>query len=295
MYSAEYYIPSHITGFFVPFFSDDFLKAGSTGAGVSLSLGTRTKIEVREGDDSVEVYVNGNKTIENTNSVSFNCINLIKERYPKYFVNKSILIEHYSDVPVESGFGASASAALGICFSIKDLINISTDQCVRFAHESEVKGLTGLGDVVSEIKGGVEIRKTPGIYGVVENIPASNLEILAVSLGIKKTESILKNPEKIKIIEKYGNKLLKKLIAEPSVEKMMECSKIFTYKTNIMSKNVLDLIELISENNSYEASGIMIGDGVFTFINQEDKNKVLDSLIDTKGELVISSIASGLL
>jgi len=294
MYSSEYYVPSHITGFFVPFFSDDCFKTGSTGAGVSLSSGLETKIKVIEGSGAVSFYLNGIKTKKNSAPVSLNCINLIKERYPESFVNKDILIEHESDVPVESGFGASASAALGICFSIKDLIKISPNECIRIAHEIEVKNLSGLGDVVAEVKGGVEIRKTPGIDGIIENIPSNNLKVMGISLGKKRTESVLKNPEKVKIIEKCGTKLLKKLISEPNVERLMQCSKTFTYKTGIMPKEVLDLIEVISEINSYDASGIMIGEGVFTFINEKDENKVLDTLIDIKGDIIVSAIASGL-
>jgi hypothetical protein len=61
-----------------------------------------------------------------------------------------------------------------------------------------------------------------------------------------------------------------------------------------MSKEILDLIEVISEINSYDASGIMIGEGVFTFINEKDENKVLDTLIDIKGDIIVSAIASGL-
>ncbi len=294
MYSSEYYVPSHITGFFVPFFDEDCLKTGSTGAGVSLSSGLETKIKVIEGSGTISVYLNGIKTKKNSMPVSLNCINLIKERYPESFVNKDILIEHENDVPVESGFGASASAALGICFSIKDLIKISPKECIRIAHETEVKNLSGLGDVVAEVKGGVEIRKTPGIEGIIENIPSDNLKVMGISLGKKRTESILKNPEKVKIIEKCGTKLLNKLISEPSVERLMQCSKTFTYKTGIMSKEILDLIEVISEINSYDASGIMIGEGVFTFINEKDENKVLDTLIDIKGDIIISAIAPGL-
>ena len=153
MYSSEFYVPSHITGFFVPFFSEDFLKTGSTGAGVSLSSGLETKIKVMEGSNTVDVYLNGIKATKNSAPVSLNCINLIKKRFPEYFTNKDILIEHESDVPVESGFGASASAALGICFSIKDLIKISPEECIKIAHETEVKNLSGLGDVVAEVKG----------------------------------------------------------------------------------------------------------------------------------------------
>ena len=294
MYSSEYYVPSHITGFFVPFFSDDCFKTGSTGAGVSLSSGLETKIKVIEGSGAVSFYLNGIKTKKNSAPVSLNCINLIKERYPESFVNKDILIEHESDVPVESGFGASASAALGICFSIKDLIKISPNECIRIAHEIEVKNLSGLGDVVAEVKGGVEIRKTPGIDGIIENIPSNNLKVMGISLGKKRTESVLKNPEKVKIIEKCGTKLLKKLISEPNVERLMQCSKTFTYKTGIMPKEVLDLIEVISEINSYDASGIMIGEGVFTFINEKDEKKLLDTLIDIKGDIIVSAIASGL-
>lgn len=295
MYSSEYYVPSHITGFFVPFFSDDCFKTGSTGAGVSLSLGLKTKIKVGNGCGLVNIKLNGAELNHADAPVSLNCINLIRERYPSFFTSKDILIEHECDVPVESGFGASASAALGISFSVKDLINISTEECVKIAHETEVINLSGLGDVIAEVKGGVEIRKTPGVDGIIENIPADRLKVLAISLGKKKTESVLKDPEKLRIIEKCGSKLLDKLISEPSVEKLMECSKTFTYKTGLMSKEVIDLMEVISEINSFEASGIMIGEGVFTFISEEDQDRILERVIGIKGDIVISPIAKGLL
>ena len=295
MYSSEYYVPSHITGFFVPFFSEDYLKTGSTGAGVSLSSGLKTGIKIIEGSGNVEVFLNGTKALKNNIPVSLKCLHLITEKYPKYFINKDIIIEHESDVPIGSGFGASASAALGICFSIKDLIKISPTECIRIAHETEVKSLSGLGDVVAEVKGGIEIRKTPGVDGIIENIPSNDLKVMAISLGKKKTESVLKDSGKIKIIEKCGSKLLKRLISEPNVERLMQCSKTFTYKTGIMSQEILDLVKIISEINSYDASGIMIGEGAFTFINKEDENRLLESLIDIKGEIIVSPIASGLL
>lgn len=296
MYSSEFYVPSHITGFFVPYFSDDILKSGSTGAGVSLSKGLKTKISVKEGNGSIEVILNGIYIKNDKAPVTLNCITLIKERYGTYFKNKDIQIEHVSDVPVEAGFGASASAALGICFSIRDFISISEEECMKIAHETEVKSLSGLGDVVAEIKGGIEIRKTPGALGTIDNIPLTqNLEVMAISLGKKKTENILKDPDKLKIIEKHGTSLLDKLIKEPNVEKLMECSKEFTYKTGIMSSEVLDIIEIISETNTFNAAGIMIGEGAFTFINDNDRSKVINSLKDIKGEIIISPIAQGLI
>ncbi|KYC46176.1 MAG: Pantoate kinase [Candidatus Methanofastidiosum methylothiophilum] len=295
MYSSEYYVPSHITGFFVPFFSDDCFKTGSTGAGVSLSLGLKTKIKVTNGCGLVNIKLNGTELNLVDVPISLNCIHIIKERYPSFFTNKDILIEHECDVPIESGFGASASATLGITFSIKDLINISTEECVRIAHETEVINLSGLGDVIAEVKGGVEIRKTPGIDGIIENIPSNRLKVLSISLGKKNTESVLKDPKKVKIIEKCGSKLLDKLISEPNVEKLMECSKTFTYKTGLMSKEVLDLMEFISEINNFEASGIMIGDGVFTFISEEDQDRILERVMGIKGDIIVSPIAKGLL
>ncbi len=295
MYISEYYVPSHITGFFVPFFSDDYLKTGSTGAGVSLSTGLRTVIKITKGD-GIDIFLNTKKTTKNKALVSKNCIDILKDRFQEQFKNKRIVINHYSDVPVEAGFGASASAALGICFSIKAFLSITNQQCIAIAHETEVKNLSGLGDVVAEVKGGVEIRKTPGVSGIIENIvPDKNLNVLALSLGMKKTESVLKDPKKLKLIEKCGTKQLQKLISEPTVEKMMECSREFSHKTDIFSKELLDLADTISEINSYNASGIMIGDGIFTFINKEDKEKILDLLKDIKGEIVISPISKGLL
>lgn len=296
MYNSEFYVPSHITGFFVPFFNKNILKTGSTGAGVSLSKGVRTKIKIKEGIESTNVILNGKKVSNNKVPVTLNCIKILNSRYPRYFKNKEIIIEHECHVPIEAGFGASAAAALGICFAVKDLIPITPEECIKIAHETEVISLSGLGDVVAIVKGGVEIRRTPGILGLLKNIELKEkLEVLALSLGSKKTENILNNPEKLKIIEEYGSRLLNNLIEEQTVEKLMECSREFTYKTEIMSKQVLDITDIISEVNTYNASGIMIGDGVFTFVNDKDKVKVLNTLKDIKGEVIISSIANSLL
>ena len=296
MYTSEYYVPSHITGFFVPWFSDDYLKTGSTGAGVSLLIGLKTEISITNGDGTVDVYLNGIKTSNEKVPVSINCINILKARYQEHLKNKDIIIRHYSDVPVEAGFGASASAVLGICFSIKDFLSITSEKCIEIAHETEVKNLSGLGDVIAEVKGGIEIRKTPGVSGIIENIKLKeDLKVLALSLGTKKTESVLRDPEKIKIIEKCGTKMLSKLINEPTVEKMMECSRTFTYKINIFPKEILGLVDRISEINCFNASGIMIGKGVFTFVNEEYEKKVLDLLKDINAELIVSPIAKGLL
>ncbi len=296
MYTSEYYVPSHITGFFVPWFSDDYLKTGSTGAGVSLLIGLKTEISITNGDGTVDVYLNGIKTSNEKVPVSINCINILKARYQEHLKNKDIIIRHHSDVPVEAGFGASASAVLGICFSIKDFLSITSERCIEIAHETEVKNLSGLGDVIAEVKGGIEIRKTPGVSGIIENIKLKeDLKVLALSLGTKKTESVLRDPEKIKIIEKCGTKMLSKLINEPTVEKMMECSRTFTYKINIFPKEILGLVDRISEVNSFNASGIMIGKGVFTFVNEEYEKKVLDLLKDINAEFIVSPIAKGLL
>lgn len=296
MYVSEYYVSSHITGFFVPWFNDDYLKTGSMGAGVSLSKGVRTKVKVSKGNGLVNIFVNGIKTPNDKVPVTLNCVDILKERYNGLSKNMDLIIEHENNVPIEAGFGASASAVLGVCFSLRDLLSISPEDCIRIAHETEVRSLSGLGDVIAEVKGGIEIRKTPGVEGIVENIPfEQNLKVLGICLGSKKTESILKDPNKLKIIEKCGTKLLKKLITEPTVGKMMECSKTFTYKTNILTKEILDIIDRITEINSFNAAGIMIGQGVFTFINEEDEKKVLDLLKDIKGKIVISPIAKGLL
>ena len=71
--------------------------------------------------------------------------------------------------------------------------------------------------------------------------------------------------------------------------------KKFTYKTGILSSEILELIEIISEINSFNASGIMIGEGAFTFIREEDEKKIVERLIDIKGDIIISPIGKGLL
>ena len=51
-----------------------------------------------------------------TNPISFKCLNIIKERYPKFITNKDVFIEQESDVPVGSGYGTLSFCRFSICF-----------------------------------------------------------------------------------------------------------------------------------------------------------------------------------
>jgi len=61
---AVAFAPGHISGFFAPKFDKDFLKTGSRGAGINISLGAKSEVIVNNSKDiqhCVGVLLNNEK------------------------------------------------------------------------------------------------------------------------------------------------------------------------------------------------------------------------------------------
>ena len=261
MSSATWVVPAHITGLFQIHLHDDPLKMGSRGAGFSIDNPVLTIIQFTESTtEEIQVLYN-NRVIDG--SV---CLNVAKE-FSEFTKGKRVLIQHYSRLPMQAGFGSSGAGALGTAFSMNELFSAtkSQDELGQIAHVAEVKCRSGLGDVIAQMHAGSEIRLHPGAPGIGQikklNWP-DEFKILSIYLGELSTKKIITSPEHIKKINDASDSLLLELEKEPTVEKFLDVSYQFAKETKLMNTRVENLVEELRKKK-YKASMIMLGESIF--------------------------------
>ena len=223
-------VPHRISGFFEIVDKINGVKIivperiGSRGAGFCLSARGKTEIiaEIleQENDTKVEIYINGNQLNQKAETTSY-----IVDYTKKYIKEPyKLRINHYFDLPVGCGYGASGSGALGTIFGLNYLFNLGLsyqEQC-KIAHIAEVVNRTGLGTVCGQVNGGMGIVKEPGYPCVYERIKIPlNLKIISGSFGIIHTKSILNDPVLSSKINEAGKTALNRLIINPNIKTVL--------------------------------------------------------------------------
>ncbi len=287
------FIPGHITGFFKIYRCGNLLKTGSTGAGITVNKGVYTDIIKGSG----EIYFNDNKiklcpTIELVNLFRNHLKNNPNSKF-KESEEFNYDIIHKSDFPLSCGLGTSGSCVLGASYEIGNLYNLTVEKILEFAHMSEVKCGTGLGDVIAQYTKGFVIRKKPGIpinvkrveLDVFCNVCSANTSktpydyeynVVIEILGKKETSSIISNPAWINKINAISDKLLQKLLKNPTLSNFMNLSYEFAKNTGLASDEIISLCDDLSF--TIGASQAMLGNTVFCICNNKNLNDVVSIL-----------------
>lgn len=276
---AVAFAPGHISGFFEPIFNKDMLKTGSRGAGINISLGAKSEVLVQNSNKTdFKIFLNGKKSIFPIIPTAL-----------KYLVGDNkmeITVKTTLNLPLSQGFGMSAASVVSASYAFSKIINKSFFEALKASHYAEVYHKTGLGDVISCSFGGIEIRTKPGLppWGNIEHIIGNYELVLCVIDEIIDTEKILNDFDRIKIITKYGNYCTNKLKESPTIENLFLLSKLFTEKTMLASKNVLDAIQIA--NKFGKASMCMLGNSVFAM---GETYKICDKL-KSFGNIFVCSV-----
>jgi pantoate kinase len=305
--SVSIFIPSHITGFFSINNAKNPLKKGSCGAGLLLDKGVTTRIEYSSNDNNnketyVNVIINGKKDVDNE-KITLKTLKIMEKECGLKFKD-NLTIYHDIEVPVGSGFGTSASCALGTAIGISKYLNIpiSIEKAGQIAHLAEISLGSGLGDVLSQTGKGIVIREYPGAPGIgkIKSIKKSNfysigegkdhfkdLLVLTKTIGEIDTSSIIQNPLQVKNINKIGLTMQKKILNDPTIENFMNCSYEFAKKTNLMSKEVLTIVETLRKS-SIDSAMAMLGNTVFAITEKENLYHLENENNKKKNNLKIS-------
>jgi len=255
-FKAVAFSPGHISGFFEPIFDKDFSKTGSRGAGINISLGAKSEVIVHKSNKTdLKIFLNGKKSDFPLIPMAFK--QLIGDNKMEINVKTNL------DLPLSQGFGMSAASVVSASYALSKIVNKSYYEALKASHYAEVYHKTGLGDVVSNFFGGIEIRSKPGIppWGVIEHIIGNFELVLCIIDENIDTKKILNDFDRIKLITKYGKYCTNKLKESPTIENLFLLSKLFTDKTNLASKKVLDAIQIADEFG--KASMCMLGNSIF--------------------------------
>ncbi|MBC7081292.1 MAG: hypothetical protein H5T44_03505 [Thermoplasmatales archaeon] len=246
------FAPSHITGFFEIFLKESSEKSGSRGAGLCISLGSYAIAE----------KISGKKMVAEGNIGKGEVTKLAIKR-----IASGVKVKIKNQLPFSQGFGISASSSLSSCLAVAELLGIDRSEAIRAAHYAELKSGTGLGDVVTSARGGMEIRLREGIGGEIKKIEL-NEKIIVGIVGKKiHTKSILEDEKKREIINDIGKDCLKKFLRKPDIENFFDLSLYFAENSGLMSEKVKKVLKHL--NKIGKASMCMIGNSVFAIYNKE--------------------------
>jgi len=262
--------PGHITGFFqICDQTSDPLSKGSRGAGVSITRGVTTTVAVQKSaKTSVTVMINGD--VADSALVSENVVNAFLSRIEESY---KVLVEHDVEVPIGCGFGSSGAGALSLGLALNMVLdlNLSRLEAAQIAHIAEVKCKTGLGTVIAETFGGLEIRVKPGGPGVgeIESIPIRQDYVVAcLNLGSMSTKNILTDETFRHRINEFGGNLVYELVRHPTTNNFIEFSRKFAEHVGLISKRLRAVFEE-TDSVGLKCSMAMLGETAFSVIKRD--------------------------
>jgi pantoate kinase len=295
MKEARAFSPCHITGFFQILDQPaNSLYTGSRGAGVSLSQGVETVVKVSEAlKSSLQVKINGFDS--NSAEVSKHVVDSFLSRF-KVVENFEITVEHHAEVPTGAGFGTSGAAALGLALALNDVfgLGMSKIEAAQLAHTAEVECKTGLGTVIAETFGGVEIRVKPGAPGIgeIKHVPVpKNYVTASLTFGTLSTKKFLTDEEIRRRINKFGGKLVDRLIEEPNVTNFMNFSRQFAEHVGLITERIRRTL-YAADKAKFVCSMQMFGESVFTLVEKDSLEELLRIFRSycSDGRIIVSGI-----
>lgn len=278
MEEAAAFAPCHITGIFQIFDqSADVLGAGSKGAGVSLNLGAKTTVKV-EKSSTHRLKVNINHQAADCAHVSEHVVSAFLSRLSEAF-HFEITVEHQIEAPIGAGFGTSGAAALSLALALNEALRLglSKIQSAQIAHVAEIECKTGLGTVIAETFGGLEIRIKPGAPGIgeIKVLPIPENAVVACHVfGPLSTRKYLTDAETRSRINRFGGELVNELVKAPTIINFMRLSRRFAEHVGLITERVRNILNAADEAGVV-CSMPMFGECAFTITDEDRLGRIL--------------------
>jgi pantoate kinase len=279
--TALSFVPGHITGLFrIIDDHEDVLYRGSLGAGFSIAAGTRTKLSVTETKRSkLTVKYNG-KSIDAPVTRM-----VIQRMLEDYNQTLSVEVNHTSALPIGVGYGASGAGALGTALSLASLLGSKLDyeKAAQYAHCAEVLNHTGLGDVISQTAGGIEVRVkagAPGIGRILKLTSPEDASVVLAGATSRKLKKALVDPESRHRINRSSEALIDGLVRKPTLENIVKASRQFASEAGLETPRTKKALAELSSSGYDMASMVMLGDSVFCICSPDNVSNVGEILKD---------------
>ncbi|MEC7229112.1 MAG: hypothetical protein VXV95_03580 [Candidatus Thermoplasmatota archaeon] len=165
------HVGGHITLFFTVEKEGRLLRnQGSRGVGINIQHGVKVTLSIKDEEGDIQdstINVTDFQNQEKTDSGKFYS-ELIEDLVHARLVNSypSFDITISLELPTSQGFGMSAAGLIAVALAFRNYSKRGAiDQYYRICHRIERQNGSGLGDVLGNFAGGVEIRLQPGAPG----------------------------------------------------------------------------------------------------------------------------------
>jgi pantoate kinase len=231
--TASAFVPAHVTAFFSVHRHEDPTRAGSRGAGITLSDGVTTRVEPT---DETRILLDGE------------VVDIPPVARVLDAVDVTARVDIEADLPMGSGFGVSGAAALGTALAANRTAErgYTENELIRTAHVAEVEAGTGLGDVVAQARGGAPIRLEPGApgYGELDGVPET-ARIEYVSFGDLPTAEVISG--ETASLSAAGESALDALREEPTLPRLFALGHEFAREADLLVPEVAAAIEAVAD------------------------------------------------
>ncbi len=261
---VSYWVAGHLTGIFeIRDMHPDPLFKGSRGAGLSINRGVITTIQPSK-RERIEIYYDHQEISRKEALVTSKVLDLLGTDVEL----KNFQISHEFEIPLSSGYGASAAGALGTAFAVNEFLDLGYPDMKLFqiAHTAEVLARGGLGDIIGLYQGGAELRIQEGAPGIGKTVSLNGYNewnIGTVHLGPLKTSLVLTNSAKRAAINKSGTELISELQKKPTFENFIFLCAKFTKEANLASPRLKQQLTVLPA--SVFGGQIMLGEAFFIF------------------------------
>jgi pantoate kinase len=289
--SCRAFSPGHITGFFEKpenkNQNPDLLLYGSKGAGFSFKKGVTTSVELYKSKKKwYQIYINNSLT--NNAEVSKWVLQYYLDKFDFTYYIK---INHSIDIPIGYGLGTSGAAALSLSYALNKAldINLLKEQAAQIAHIAEIECKTGLGTVISEFYGGLEIRTSFGAPGIgkVTKIELNNYKAIILCISPLSTKQILTNYSNN--ANTLGQKMVEQLLLSKDVTSFLRMSHEFADFLGLTKGLCAKPIEELT-HFGVDCSIGMFGETIFTLVPPNEISTVTSILNKFHGTLIVSDI-----
>jgi pantoate kinase len=274
MREARAFCPGHVTGLFEICRKKDLISTGSRGAGLCLSLGARSEVSIAPSRvQRIRVEIDRR---ESEAPVTKEALRGLVGKSPL-----DIDVSTSLDLPVGQGFGMSAAGALSASVALCSILKENRRRAFEAAHVAEIVKGGGLGDVSALYRGGITIRKKPGLPPIGEVISIEGCpEVVLCVVGRRMlTKSVLSDLRKQSAINASGARQLDNLLKHPTLEELMAASFRFASESGLMSSRILEAVTAASEIGM--ASMSMLGNSVFAIGDMDGLGRALSKFGST--------------
>jgi pantoate kinase len=199
-----------------------------------------------------------------------------------------INVSFETPLPLGYGFGLSAACCLSVAFAIAKHfhLDLSRTELGMLAHEAEVAYRTGLGDVSSQLCGGVVYRQCKQGPLDSQRLAIKPQPIYFRVFDELETAGTLNDADIMQALAKEGNKANQWLLDNMNrltLDNLLACARTFAEETKLLTNEaVRNCVQAVLAAGG-QATMIMLGQGVLSTMPVGDPGQWIQSEIAEEG------------